>query len=286
MAAFFRDQPDPNIPQPRFASRMTAGVLFALLGWTTACDDKDSIENKNSGIQQPGGDQEGSSEEERSSEADEDSAEDEDSESSESKDSDSESDGDGDSDSKGEKDSSSSKGGDTSSTNDKKDDTGNGGGDNDEVPGDIEYCKPTKGWDSKWSKLEQQVLELTNKHRAEGATCGIWGKFEPAPPLKMDPNLRCAARVHSKDMADRDYFEHVNLEGVSPHQRMKKAGFSGRTTGENIAAGSSDAAGTVKQWINSAGHCKNLMNKGYKFLGVGYAPGGKYRHVWTQNFGG
>ena len=42
------------------------------------------------------------------------------------------------------------------------------------------------------------------------------------------------------------------------------------TMGENIAAGNGTAAATVQQWMDSDGHCANIMNKNYRFLGVGY----------------
>jgi uncharacterized protein YkwD len=40
--------------------------------------------------------------------------------------------------------------------------------------------------------------------------------------------------------------------------------------------------------MNSAGHCQNIMNGGYRVIGVGYIfnQSSTYRHYWTQNFGG
>jgi uncharacterized protein YkwD len=90
-------------------------------------------------------------------------------------------------------------------------------------------------------------------------------------------------------MGTRGYFDHMTPEGGSPQDRMKAAGWSaGGYTGENIAAGNATAAATVQQWMSSPGHCENIMDPSYQFLGVGYfaAPGSKYKHYWTQNFGG
>ncbi len=58
--------------------------------------------------------------------------------------------------------------------------------------------------------------------------------------------------------------------------------------GENIAAGQGSAAQVVNGWMESEGHCKNIMNGNYSNLGVGYylAPSSQYDHYWVQNFGG
>ncbi len=154
-----------------------------------------------------------------------------------------------------------------------------------DVPEDVAYCTDVAGWDAGWSQLELDVLELVNMHRATGYNCGSAGSFGPAAPLTMQPNLRCSSRVHSKDMDTRNFFDHNNPSGESPFDRMGMAGYSFFTAGENIAAGSPDAAGTMNQWMNSDGHCSNIMNPDFTEIGVGYHPGGQYGTLWTQNFG-
>ena len=156
---------------------------------------------------------------------------------------------------------------------------------NQEVPDDVAYCEAVAEWDESHTALEEEVLELVNERRAAGASCGSEGNFEPTGPLTMNANLRCAARNHSKDMADNDYFSHDSQDGRSPGERIEQAEYDYSTWGENIAAGSPDAAGTVDQWMNSDGHCANIMRDRYTEIGVGYAPGGGYGHVWTQVFG-
>lgn len=169
----------------------------------------------------------------------------------------------------------------TSSSSDSPDSTGSGA-----EPSD--YCKGVAQWDPAWVKLEDEILRLVNEVRAKGADCGKEGSFEATTPVKADEKLRCAARVHSKDMGERNFFAHLSPEGETPFQRIAKAGYKGGAQGENIAAGGTTAEGTMKQWIDSDGHCANLMNPRFKFLGVGYypKPDSIYRHYWTQNFGG
>lgn len=154
-----------------------------------------------------------------------------------------------------------------------------------DVP-DNANCADVAGWSPAWAQLELDVLEIVNVVRAAGANCGSKGAFGPAGPLTMDPALRCAARKHSADMAARNFFDHINPDGQTPWDRMGKAGYGGYSAaGENIAAGSPDAAGTMEQWMNSDGHCANIMNPDFEHIGVGYSTGGQYGHLWTQVFG-
>jgi uncharacterized protein YkwD len=135
--------------------------------------------------------------------------------------------------------------------------------------------------------LEQQVLDIVNMHRARGYNCG-GQMFAATGPLTMHPLLVLAARRHSLDMGTRNYFAHNAPEGTTPFQRTAAAGYTGSPQGENIAAGSATAAATMTQWMNSPGHCRNIMNPSYRTIGVGYAnvPSSRFRHYWTQNFGG
>ena len=128
---------------------------------------------------------------------------------------------------------------------------------------------------------------LTNQRRSRGAVCGE-RSFGPAPPLAMNAVLQRAAREHSRDMGSHNYFSHGSLDGRSPDRRMKAAGWSGRSTGENIFGGPATAAAVVDGWVKSPGHCANLMSPGYGAIGVRYAdvPGSQFEHYWTQDFGG
>lgn len=121
--------------------------------------------------------------------------------------------------------------------------------------------------------LEARVVELTNQERAK-AGCG---------PLRVDQRLVNAARAHSADMAAKGYFSHTSPSGETPWDRMKKAGYPA-SGGENIAMGYPTAEAVMKGWMNSSGHRANILNCGYKAIGVGVktGSGGPW---WTQNFG-
>lgn len=154
-----------------------------------------------------------------------------------------------------------------------------------DVP-DVAYCDPVSDWDADAAAAEVRVLELVNEVRATGGTCG-GQSFGATGPLEMNGALRCAARVHSLDMASRGFFDHVNPEGEDPGIRIARAGYSYFTAGENIAAGQPSPEEAVAGWLDSPGHCVNILSPDFAEIGVGYvlAPGSVYPHYWTQTFG-
>jgi uncharacterized protein YkwD len=134
-------------------------------------------------------------------------------------------------------------------------------------------------------KLECEVFEIVNRTRRAGASCG-GQRMDPVPALELNSILVRSARAHADDMAARGYFDHDSPEGTSPFDRMQAAGYELGAGGENIAAGSPTAEGTMDQWMQSTGHCRNIMGGQYVHIGVGYAKAsGELDHLWVQNFG-
>jgi uncharacterized protein YkwD len=124
---------------------------------------------------------------------------------------------------------------------------------------------------------EAEVLTLVNKERA-AAGCG---------PLTSNSILVSVARAHSTDMAVHRYFDHNSQDGRSPFDRMRAAGYQGRLMGENIAAGQPTPTAVMDAWMHSPGHRANILNCGFKAVGIGVATlaGSPYRIYWTQDFG-
>ena len=149
-----------------------------------------------------------------------------------------------------------------------------------DVP-DNAYCANVANSSAEWATFETDVLALVNQRRATGADCGSQGSFNPAPALRMNPALRCAARVHSADMAARQYFDHTNPDGENPGDRLARAGYVASTWGENIAFGYGSPEAVVDGWMESDGHCANIMRPNFTEIGVGYGTG----DMWTQVFG-
>lgn len=136
------------------------------------------------------------------------------------------------------------------------------------------------------SVTAQQILDLTNAARARGGSCGT-ETFAPAAPLTYNAKLEAAAQGHASDMAARNYFDHVNTAGVTYSGRVSAAGYNWRIVAENIAAGQATAEEVVASWLQSPGHCSNILNPALRELGVGYATSrtAKYGTYWVQDFG-
>lgn len=145
----------------------------------------------------------------------------------------------------------------------------------------VEYCEELGLWPVAQEKIEQEVLDLVNRRRAEGADCRSQGSFDPAGALVMDPVLQCAARLHSVDMVERGFSDHVNPDGKDPFDRIAAAGYSGGfPQAENIASGYRTAEDVMNGWMSSDGHCSNIMDPEFNEIGIGV-----YQNHWTQKFG-
>jgi hypothetical protein len=89
---------------------------------------------------------------------------------------------------------------------------------------------------------EQVFLERLNDARANptayGNSIGVNLSYAaPAAPLAFNTLLIQAARGHSQDMTDRNYFSHNTPEGLTPGDRMAAVGFPWIAWGESIAGG-------------------------------------------------
>ncbi len=132
--------------------------------------------------------------------------------------------------------------------------------------------------------FEQRVVELVNLERAK---VGL-------PPLKRNSELDFAARDHTRDMVEDNYFNHDTYDringvetwvcGAFTRIRLYYSGYS--LAGENLGAGYSTPEGVVQGWMASPGHRDNMLKPGYKEIGVGYYYGGSsFMHYWGQDFG-
>jgi len=135
------------------------------------------------------------------------------------------------------------------------------------------------------AQFKREFLQDINAVRQKGCNCGPT-YMPPAPPLIWNSQLEIAAIGHARDMADQGYFSHTSKDGRSTEDRIVLAGYTFKgfksfTIGENIAQGQLSIAEVMKGWFKSEGHCKNLMNPGFKEVGVALANG-----YWVQDFGG
>jgi uncharacterized protein YkwD len=122
---------------------------------------------------------------------------------------------------------------------------------------------PTRG--------ESAIIRAMNAVRARNGVA----------PLRMGRALTRAARAHSADMARRGYFDHGAFV-----QRLRSFGVRAPYIGENLAYGTQalTAAAIVQMWIASPPHRQNLLDGGFRLIGVGVA--GSSRKLVTADFAG
>lgn len=122
---------------------------------------------------------------------------------------------------------------------------------------------------------EQEVYEMTNAYR------NYMGKAL----FKLEDRATAAARKHSEDMANNNYFQHNSLDGSKFSARLTAEGISWSGAGENICAGAGDAINMVIGWIGSSGHRKGMLTD-FKYIGVGaaYSSSADYGIYCTQDF--
>lgn len=121
------------------------------------------------------------------------------------------------------------------------------------------------------ANIVEAVLARVNAARSIGQNCG--GElFEAAPAIRWSTKLAEAAAQHARDMAVRRYFSHVSPKGGSIEDRVLATDYRFRAIGENIAAMPTKNADLVVQsWLNSPGHCANIMSRQFTEIGAAVA---------------
>ena len=131
--------------------------------------------------------------------------------------------------------------------------------------------------------LLDSVFEHLNGIRAKGSRCA-GTNFPPSPPLARSAALDRAASIHAEDMARNSFLAHTGSDGSNPGDRVTRAGYEWRVVAENVAAGQTSADDVAATWLDSAGHCANLLDAKYAETGIAFAlnPGDGRDIYWVQ----
>jgi uncharacterized protein YkwD len=133
------------------------------------------------------------------------------------------------------------------------------------------------------------LFDLVNRARATGQKCGA-RNMPAVDPLLWDDDLARAASLHAEDMADRKYFDHDTPDGRSFVDRIEATAYDGYAAGENIAMGFQSAEAVMAGWLDSPGHCVNVMDPDFVHVGLGFASRSEAGYTlpttyWVQDFG-
>ena len=115
--------------------------------------------------------------------------------------------------------------------------------------------------------LEAAVVRALNRVRAS----------EGLAPLRSSPNLRAAARGHSRSMLDYGFFGHESADGTSFSERIRRyytnRGWRMWSVGEALLASEGrvdvDATGIVEAWLESPSHREIILSPTFRDAGIG-----------------
>lgn len=131
----------------------------------------------------------------------------------------------------------------------------------------------------------QTLLSLVNEARTVQRECGS-KTFVATEALVLNDKLTLAAQKHSQDMDVTGKLSHTTPSGALNYSsgttfdaRIKQEGYTFKTAGENVAWGFSTPESVFKAWLESEGHCRNIMNPAFTEIGLG-----KTGSYWAQSF--
>lgn len=127
------------------------------------------------------------------------------------------------------------------------------------------------------------VYDYNRSARFHSSNLRLTGTFQHPSPCTLLPDLSsrylpngscngsascaCVGGTASCSPTCTDTFARIALFGTSANA-------------ENIAAGYGSPSAVVQGWLDSAGHCGNMLNGNYEAMGVGWDS-----NYWTQNLG-
>lgn len=122
--------------------------------------------------------------------------------------------------------------------------------------------------------LEDALLALFSELRTQGGTrCGGGAAAAPAPELRYDPRLVCAARVLAADIAATGVTTLRDSQGRTGRDRMRAAGHAARLWADSFAYDVDTASSALQTMLLDAASCERMTSTDYTEVGVGVSDG-------------
>lgn len=132
-------------------------------------------------------------------------------------------------------------------------------------------------------ELALRMVDLINRDRLANPV-----ESRNARPLQWDERVAQVALQHSEDMLRRRFIAHINPDGETPFDRIRKAGIRFRCAGENLASGYHSIEATQYAFMDeppyAQNHRGNILNPSFTHVGIGIAMNPDGTYVVTQNF--
>ena len=117
-----------------------------------------------------------------------------------------------------------------------------------------------------------RMLALVNAARAENGLTS----------LSLEPRLTAAACRQARDLSRGGVLTHQGRDGSDIGQRVTQSGYAFAMAAENLAAGAPTPDETVRLWLASPGHRRNILTAEFRHAGIAYQAAGQ---VWVLVFG-
>lgn len=116
-------------------------------------------------------------------------------------------------------------------------------------------------------KTKKPVVKLPNDQVEMLKLINIIREGHGKKPVILDAQLNALAQAHADDMVKRDFFGHINPDGLSPHDRRKKSQIP-TEVGENLAY-SGSVLSAIQGLLRSPIHRANILMDDWVSVGIG-----------------
>ena len=135
----------------------------------------------------------------------------------------------------------------------------------------------------------EAAVRRLNEVRLRGAMCRS-GTTSTAPPLTWSESLAAAAQAQAREMARLDRMSHRDSQNRGLAERLRAQGYRYSIAVENLGVGYASLDDVVDAWLESEGHCENLMNGTVREFGMACIDAGttgapEERRYWTLVLG-
>lgn len=151
-------------------------------------------------------------------------------------------------------------------------------------------CRAEGAWPCGATLSAEDALRRLNELRLRGATCRPAVLPTTAQPLTWSDDLAAAALVQSREMALLKRMSHRDRDNRGLAERLRATGYRFSAAVENVAVGYPSLDVVVEAWVNSEGHCDNLLNGAVFEVGIacvdaGPADAPEEHRYWTLVLG-
>ena len=133
------------------------------------------------------------------------------------------------------------------------------------------------------------AVRRLNEVRSRGTACHA-GTTSTTAALVWNETLAAAALAQSSEMARLDRMSHRDSQNRGLAERLRAQGYRFGVAVENLGVGYASLDDVVDAWLESEGHCENVMNAAVREFGVACVDAAgtgtaEERRYWTLVLG-